>query len=210
MGVQMNYNFIEDLGITGHLQIVKSYKDGTDEVVFDDHNIIVSGMGLGLAHMFSLSGPGSILEYQIDRFQVGVSGTIDREVVSTSFLAEPLSSLAEYGEQARILVVSGYHLTNLEAASPPEWFGYIPTHKVSRVGPNSVRYTLTLDADAANDIVRGGNIVSLNEVGLYMKNPLGDRFGVGADTSVLVAYRTFSPIAKTSDFALIFRWTLSF
>lgn len=206
----MNYNFVEELGIRGHLQIVKSHADGHEEIVFDDHNIIVSGMGLGLAQMFSLSGPGTITEYQIDRFQVGVSGTLDREVVGTNELAEPLSSLAEYGEQARILVVSGNHALTIDTYKQNEFFGYIPQHKVSRVGPNSVRYTLTLDQDAANEIQRDGSTASLNEVGLFMKNPLGDRFGLGADTSVLVAYRTFSPIAKTSDFALIFRWTLSF
>jgi len=206
----MSYNFIEDLGITGHLQIAKAHKDGSEEIVFDDHNIIVSGMGLGFAHLFSLSGPGSILEYQIDRFQVGVSGSAAREVVSTASLLEPLSSLSEYGDQARVLIVSGYQMTNLTTVIGPKWFGYIPSHKVSRVGANSVRYTLTLDADAANDISRNGVDTPLNEVGLFMKNPLGDRFGVGADTSVLVAYRTFSPIAKTSDFALIFRWTLNF
>ena len=206
----MSYNFIEDLGITGHLQIAKAHKDGSEEIVFDDHNIIVSGMGLGLAQLFSLSGPGTILEYQIDRFQVGVSGSQDREVASTSFLLSPLSSLDEYGTQARMLVVSGYQATDINTSIGPKWFGYIPSHKVSRVGPNSVRYTLSLDADAANDITRNEQALSLNEVGLFMKNPLGDKFGNGADTSVLVAYRSFSLIAKTSDFALIFRWTLNF
>lgn len=206
----MSYNFIEDLGITGHLQIAKAHNDGSEEIVFDDHNIIVSGMGLGLAHLFSLSGPGTILEYQIDRFQVGVSGSQAREVASTSFLLSPLSSLDEYGTQARMLVVSGYQATDINTSIGPKWFGYIPSHKVSRVGPNSVRYTLSLDADAANDITRNGQTLSLNEVGLFMKNPLGDKFGNGTDTSVLVAYRSFSPIAKTSDFALIFRWTLNF
>lgn len=206
----MKYNFVEELGINGHLQIAKSFEDGREEIVFDDHNIIVSGMGLGLAQMFSLSGPSTIIDYQIDRFQVGVSGAVEREVVSTNELAEPLSSISEYGDQARILIISGNHAISPTIYKQNEFFGYIPQHKVSRVGPNSVRYTLTLDQDAANEIQRDGSTVSLNEVGLFMKNPLGDRFGLGADTSVLVAYRTFSPIAKTSDFALIFRWTLSF
>ena len=206
----MNHNFIDDLGIKGHLEIVKSYSDGVEETVFDDHNIIVSGMGLGLSQMFSLSGPGSILEYQIDRFQVGISGSTAQETVSTSFLASPLSSLEEYGTQARLVTVSGYQATDPNTSIGPKWFGYIPSHKVSRIGSNSVRYTLSLDADAANDLQRNGQEVSLNEVGLFMKNPMGDKFGNGTDTSVLVAYRYFSPIAKTSDFALIFRWTLNF
>ena len=206
----MRHNFLEDLDIKGHLQITKCYQNGEQEVVFDDHNIIVSGMGLGLAQMFSLSGPPTVLDYQIDRFQVGVSGSEALEVVSTRELAGPLSSIAEYGSQARILVLSGNHALNLTSYREGEWFGYIPQHKVSRIGPNTVRYTLTLDQDAANEIQRDGEIVALNEVGLFMKNPLGDRFSLGEDTSVLVAYRYFSPIAKTTDFSLVFRWTLSF
>lgn len=206
----MSFNFIEDLKITGHLQIAKCYPDGLEEVVFDDHNIIVSGMGLGLAQMFSLSGPGTILEYQIDRFQVGVSGSQALETPTTNSLAGPLSSIGEYGVQARILIVSGYHATTLNTYKSDQWFGYIPTHKISRVGANSVRYTLTLDQDAANDITRDSTSAPLNEIGLFMKNPLGDRFGLGDNTSVLVAYRYFSPIAKTSDFSLVFRWTLNF
>jgi hypothetical protein len=206
----MRHNFLEDLDIKGHLQITKCYQDGSQEIVFDDHNIIVSGMGLGLAQMFSLSGPPTVLDYQIDRFQVGVSGSSNLEVVSTNELAGPLSSLSEYGDQARIFILSGNHALTLDNYNEAEWFGYIPQHKVSRVGPNSVRYTLTLDQDAANEIQRDGETVALNEVGLFMKNPLGDRFSLGEDTSVLVAYRYFSPIAKTTDFSLVFRWTLSF
>lgn len=206
----MNYNFLENLDIKGHLQISKHYKNGEQEVVFDDHNIIVSGMGVGLAQMFSLSGPPTIIDYQIDRFQVGVSGTTDREITSTNQLAGPLSSIQEYGDQARILIVSGNHATTLSTYKENQLFGYIPQHKVSRVGPTSVRYTLTLDQDAANEITRNGEVLSLNEVGLFMRNPLGDRFSLGEDTSILVAYRYFSPIAKTTDFSLVFRWTLSF
>lgn len=206
----MRYNFLEDLDVKGHLQILKCYPNGEQDIVFDDHNIIVSGMGLGLAHMFSLSGPPTITDYQIDRFQVGVSGSVAKEATTTNELAGPLSSITEYGTQARILIFSANHALTLDTYKENTWFGYIPSHKVSRIGPNSVRYTLTLDQDAANEIQRDGETVSLNEVGLFMKNPLGDKFSLGEDTSVLVAYRYFSPIAKTTDFSLVFRWTLSF
>ena len=65
-------NFTEELGINGHLTIIKRHKSGQEEVVFDDHNVIVSGMGFGLTYMFTGSGSQSVLDYQIDRFQVGV------------------------------------------------------------------------------------------------------------------------------------------
>ena len=44
------------LDVSGHLQIYKIYKDGTEEKVFDDHNLITSGMGLGLSMLFAGQG----------------------------------------------------------------------------------------------------------------------------------------------------------
>lgn len=205
-------NFIENLEVEGHLQIAKVFSDGSEEIVFDDHNIIVSGMGVGLAYLFSLSGPGNILEYQIDRFQIGVSGSPSTEAVSANSLVGPLSSLSEYGENALIYIVSGYQgytVDNISAEMVP--YGYIPQHKVSRVGDSSVRYTITIDKDAANNLDLSRNFeAALNEIGLFMKNPLGDRSnGANKDTSILVAYRHFSDIIKTDDFALVFRWTIN-
>jgi hypothetical protein len=63
----------------------------------------------------------------------------------------------------------------------------------------AAKYTLVLDEDACNDL-------TLNEVGLFMKNPTGAE----TNKSILVAYRHFSDIAKTRDFSLIFRWTIHF
>jgi len=207
-------NFIEDMQVEGHLQIAKVFEDGSEEIVFDDHNIIVSGMGVGLAYLFSLSGPGNVLEYQIDRFQLGVSGDASRGADSNTYeVGGPLSSLAEYGENSMLYIVSAlqaYQVDNISPEVVP--FGYIPQHKVSRVGNSSVRYTITLDKFAANnlDLTRFGAENPINEIGLFMKNPLGDRSsGQNLDTSILVAYRHFSNILKTEDFALVFRWTIN-
>jgi len=205
-------NFIDELDVDGHLQIVKIYDNGKEEVVFDDHNIIVSGMGVGLAYLFSLSGPGNILEYQIDRFQIGVSGNPALEVSSTYSLSAQLSSLAEYGENAMLYVVSGYHAysPSLPRTNIPEWFGYIPQHKVSKVGDSSVRYKITIDKDAANDLQSTrGTGTGISEIGLFMKNPMGIQTGNGEDVSMLVAYRQFNKIIKTDDFALVFKWTIN-
>lgn len=203
-------NFIEDLEVEGHLQIAKLFPNGEEEIVFDDPNVIVSGMGVGLAHLFSLSGPGNILEYQIDRFQIGVGGSLVNQVPATNSLSLPLSSLDEYGSNSLLYVVSGYQAYSVNNISPSLVpYGYIPQHKVSRVGDSSVRYTITLDKDAVDLSTRGAE-VPLNEIGLFMKNPLGDRSGgQNIDTSILVAYRYFSDIIKTNDFALVFRWTIN-
>ena len=101
-------NFTDELGIYGHLTIIKRFQDGEEEVVFDDHNVIVSGMGVGLSYMFNGSGSNSVLDYQIDRFQLGVSGKPDQtpslELSSTYQLSGPLRSIAEYGTGTNLFI----------------------------------------------------------------------------------------------------------
>ena len=59
------------LNVSGHLQIYKVYKDGTEEKVYDDHNVVTSGMGVGLAMLFAGQGDTNIEDFQIRYFQVG-------------------------------------------------------------------------------------------------------------------------------------------
>lgn len=203
----MNLNFLEELNVRGHLTISKVYENNAEEVIFDDHNIIVSGMGVALAHMFAISGSNSILDYQIDRFQIGVSGSSAREVVSTNFINGPLSSIVEYiGDAGDILVTSGYQIRNNAVVSVPLQYGLIPQHNITKVDSNTVRYTIFLDQESCNNLTRDGNAANLNEIGLFVKNIKG-----GTPVApILVAYRYFSNVRKTSDFGLVFRWSLSF
>lgn len=189
-------NFIEDLGINGHLQIAKKDKFGNEEIIFDDHNIIVSGMGLVLSLLYAVAGSTKITDYQIDRCQVGTGGSAGFEVTGTNKVQTPLPS---YGTDTDILTVSGSITTVVGTNILTQTFLKIPHSKITRIGDNSVRYTIVLDEEAGN-----GN--TLNEVGLYSANP----FNVSPSRSILVAYRYFSSIAKTNDFSLIFRWTLNF
>jgi hypothetical protein len=200
-------NFTEELGINGHLTIIKKFTDGQEEVVFDDHNIIVSGMGVGLTYLFTGSGSNTILDYQIDRFQLGVSGkpnqTPSLELSSTYQLSGHLLE-AEYGAGSNLFIELRDQITNNTTTALPA--AMIPANKVTKIGDASVRYTLVVDEDACNSLTRNSNDMNLNEVGLLMKNPTGNT----ADRPILVAYRTFSNIRKTNDFSLIFRWTLNF
>ena len=196
-------NFTEELGINGHLTIIKQYTDGQEEVVFDDHNIIVSGMGVGLTYMFTGSGSTNVLDYQIDRFQVGVSGPPTGGATSAIYQLSGPCTLAEYGTGSNLFIAVKDQITNNTITSLAA--AQIPANKRTRIGDSSVRYTLVVDEEACNNITRV-NPMSINEVGLLMKNPTGN----AADRPILVAYRTFSNIVKTSDFSLIFRWTLNF
>jgi len=203
----MILNLIEELDIKGHLTISKVYKSGQEEVVFDDHNIIVSGMGVALAHLFALSGSNSILDYQIDRFQLGLSGGSVLEVSSTNSLSGPLSSMDEYvGVAGNILATSGYQIRNNSIYAYANSYGTIPQQNVTRVDDDTVRYTIFIDQESCNNLTRNGSNVSINEIGLFVKNIKNN----DPVAPILVAYRYFSPIRKTSDFGLIFRWSINF
>jgi hypothetical protein len=201
-------NFIEELGVRGYLQIAKVYKDKPEEIVFDDHNVIVSGMGVGLSHFFTGSGADTIVDYQCDRFQVGVSGN-DTAGSAIYQLSGPLSGISEYGVATNFAIVSGYQIENgVISPTKDNVFGFTPFKNVTRVNDTSVRYTIILDEDSANysNYLRGTAGLSLTEIGLFMKNPRG----LAEDASILVAYRKFTQILKTSDFSLVFRWTINF
>lgn len=197
-------NFVDELGINGHLTIIKLNKDGSEEVLLDDPNIIVSGMGVGLSYLFTGSGSNNILDYQIDRFQIGVSGPPAGGVVSSIFQLSGALTQSEYGAGSNLYIdvrdqLTGNTLTSTAAA-------LIPKHKITRIGDSSVRYTLVIDEEACNNIQRNSNPANINEIGMLMKNPTGN----ASPRPILVCYRTFSNIRKTSDFSLIFRWTLNF
>ncbi len=55
----------------GHLEVIKLYADGTEEVHFSEDNVITSGMGHTLLKAFATSGAGSIAPFQITYFQLG-------------------------------------------------------------------------------------------------------------------------------------------
>ena len=202
-------NFTEELGITGHLTIIKRFTDGQEEVVFDDHNVIVSGMGVALTYMFTGSGSNSVLDYQIDRFQLGVSGPPAGGVTSAIYeLSGSLTSIDEYGTGSNLFIEKASQITN-GTTTGNQFFALIPANKITKIGDSSVRYTLVVDEEACNTITRDGpgNSGALNEVGLLVKHPTGISSN---NLPILVAYRTFSDIIKTNDFSLIFRWTLNF
>jgi len=192
-------NIYDYLNINGHVTIHKVLNDGQEELVYDDHNVIVSGFGVGLSHFFALSGSTKIPDYQIDRFQLGLSGATSLEVSSRFQLSSPLTTAAQYTTNGigEVVTVTANQIQNGSIINN-QIFAKIPFHHVTRISESSVRYTLRIDKDSCNNL-------SLKEVGLFMKNPRG----LSTDASILVAYKSFSEIRKTSDFALIIRWTIN-
>ena len=122
-----------------------------------------------------------------------------------------MSSVQEYGlPAANFSVVSGYQINNgTVSTNKDNVFGLIAFRNVTRLNETSVRYTLVLDEDTANYgnyADKGAGDITLSEIGLFMKNPRG----LADDASILVAYRKFTQILKSSDFSLVFRWTINF
>jgi hypothetical protein len=199
-------NFAEDMGITGHLTIIRKWNTGDEEVLLDDSNVIVSGMGVGLSYLFTGSGSDSILDYQIDRFQVGVSGPPEGGVTSAINQLSGQILDSQYGGDSNLFISVNSQIVGNSLISNRA-FALIPSSKMTRIGDSSVRYTLVLDEEACNNLQGASSEdLNINEIGMFMKNPTAST----DDRSLLVCYRTFSNIRKTSDFSLIFRWTLNF
>jgi hypothetical protein len=197
---------------SGHLEIYKIYENGTEEQVFGDHNVITSGMGVGLGLLYAGSGATDITNFQIKYFQLGVSGDsiVNTYGVSEVSLVSALgqqNGISDYKTVSPLPIVSGElmssngaPLTTVGGSYLDSWyFGLISENSIKRVDLNSVTYIIYIDRNSCN-----GN--TLNEIGLFMQNPLG----LTPHRSPLVAYRPFVNIPKISDFALVFKWTLNF
>lgn len=191
----------------GHLEIWKVYPNGEEVLVFDEDNTITSGMGVGLGLLYAGSGADDITNFQIRYFQVGVKGdtVIDTYGVSSSYLASALGQIdgeSDYkSEVGSTLMVDNHELMAADGSNHGSYyFATIPDSGIKRVDTNSVTYILYLDRHSCN------LDVPLNEVGLFMQNPLG----YATERSQLVAYRPFADLYKTSDYSLIFKWTLHF
>jgi len=201
----MNKSFAEEIGIKGHLTVHKVV-EGREELIYDEDNVIVSGFGWALAQLYGKEGSDRVTDFQIDRFKLGVSGGDELQVTNTTDLSSPLAYMSSYvGEfgDSSLEVVSGYRWANNVATTTGEWYAKIPFSKVTRIDDRTVRYTMLVDEDSCNDLA---NDAKLNEIGLFISNPKAS----ATETSVLAAYRYFSPVRKTSDFAIVFRWTISF
>lgn len=208
----MNNN--DNLNASGHLEIWKVYADGTEENIFDDKNTITSGMGVGLGLLYAGSGATDITNFQIRYFQLGVRGDtiISTYGVSETSLVSALgqdNGIADYNTDESFVPLVLHELMDWDGNSKTVEttgtltydyvFADIPDNTIKRVDLNSVTYILYIDRNTCNGQV-------LNEVGLFMKNPLG----YTPKRSNLVAYRPFTNIDKTDDFSLVFKWTLNF
>jgi len=189
---------MENLKAKGDLEIWKIHEDGTEELHFSEHNVITSGMGVGMAHLFTGSGAGKISDYQVLNFQVGTGGDVTDYGVSTYSLKTPAGTAAYLTAGSDLLIESLPPLKDGTVATS-EYFVRIPFSNIQKVSSNAVRFNLVVDAYSLVG-------TTLNEVGLFMRNPRG----LASPSPILVAYRPFTSLKKTSTFTLVLKWTISF
>ena len=183
-------------GIKGHLEVIKIYNDGTEEVHFSEDNVITSGMGHTLLKAFSTSGAGSITDFQIVYFQLGTSGSLALQVFENGDLGNALSAGA-YGVSASFEIDQHDYVAS--GATSTADFGVIPFPYIKKVSPTRVMYQIHVGDATANSQV-------INEVGLWSRNPDVE----ATETSYLCAYRFFTALQKTDAFSVLFKWTIEF
>jgi hypothetical protein len=190
-------NFNDYCDYKGHLEVWKLFPDGTEELHFEEDNVVCSGMGASLALAFGASATSDLRNFQITLFQVGTNGDspFDYQVSSNARLGAAVAKSA-YGDSletvAQSLVASGIEYRD-------QAFGIISNAYIDKVTDTKVRWRIILDENTCNSEV-------LNEIGIFSRNPHQTTIG----KSYLCAYRKYNDITKTSDFILDFRWTIEF
>ena len=190
------------LDVSGHLEIIKVFKDGTEEKVYDDHNVITSGMGVGLAMLFAGQGDSSVEDFQIRWFQAGSGAPASYADYTQYKLEGYMEDLTEYGAN----LITNEHKRMEPDGTPStsnENFIFIPDNVIKKSSQNSITYVLYLPEDVEFEY-------ELDEIGLFMSNPLASIIQGQAKRSPLVAYRTFNTLKKTDQFSLVFKWKLNF
>ena len=170
----MNLN--DKIKIKGHLQIVKVFSTGEEEVLHDDSNVITGGLGRSIAQFMTTSGcdeekcgvtsatPSGcqMRHYHISRYQVGQGASAQPELSSVKNLGLPLTDL-EYGGLLRSVNIEKQAFLWADDKVPigQQDFGII-TQQGSLT--SSLVTVWSLDEETANG-------TELNEAGLFVENP---------------------------------------
>ena len=194
-------SLVETLKPQGHLEIIKTYLDGTKEVVFSDHNVITVGLGVTLATLFGNITPGtSIGKYQIKYFQLGTAGSVS---YSSSALTQLETQFTQSDYGGTPLGLRSHYNADGSGGTTTQTFAELGAEAITKVSTDQVTYIIDLDTDT-------GNGKSVTEIGLFASDPLDLETSVGTKGSLLCSYRYFPAISKTTTFALTFKWTITF
>ena len=210
--------------LKGHITICKIYSDGTKEKVVDRANLITAGLGSSFIDIQRGGGSNNTNSYSPLYFQVGTSAIGYDDSVATSSYFYKLSApfdWEDYGDDTDFIIESKYRgfnastddggstysellLTSATIASiafsgTDEYFSKIKEGRLSKFFMDSFESEIVLDE-------KTGNGKEISEIGLFAKNPKGYK----EDSPLLMAYRSFTPVQKTSEFSLVVHWTVGF
>jgi len=197
----------------GLVEVKKIYKDGTEELVCRDNNILTDGLGYNIINIFTDTGSDDIVDHLVGYFQVGVgrldpSAQPENKQKYISNLMTPLtieaygdSTDSDVGAHKLYKIHKSPFVPSLEGEVESTTFVTLPDAYSSHVIDDVVHYRLNLGEETANGF-------DISEFGLFVRNPDGD---IGEDTSVLIAYKNFKvghAIPKTSDYSLVIDWQI--
>ena len=201
----------------GHVTVCKVYKDGTQETVVDESNMITAGLYSAFLDVLHQAGSKYAEDYRPRYYQFGTgTQSIPGDSTSSIFfgLASPLSWQL-YGDDTDLKVEKRYRVfpvyngSELQFEDPTfsaisysgvdEYFAEIGGEYSTRIYYDSFEAILTLDNNT-------GNGRTISEAGLFAKNPRG----YAQDSPTLMAYKSFTGIPKTSDFSIIIRWNIGY
>ena len=210
----------------GSVKVTKVFRDGREELVCKDDNILTDGLGVTLADLLTDSGDRGISDRIAGYFQVGLGKHNPQDLPASiakyiSTLDSPLASQKSYGKDAEIKVdthkLISYHATNMSPAYAEGFsdsvFAFLPDSKSTQIIDGVVNYRLTLTENMGNNL--GADIT---EFGLFTRNSAAENYGAKRlkdNQSVLIAYKNLDGaegegVRKTSDFSLVIDWQIKF
>ena len=200
--------------MNGEVTIKKVFRDGREEIVAKDHNVITIGMGIDVVNVLTTNSTATVAEHLVGYYQVG-TGDHNPDGKDPDYrkyiynLKHPLT-YDNYGEDTTLTLDNHDLLISTKNFTPDSQytverntFAYLPTSHSTSIIDDTVTYRLTIDEESASGI-------SITEFGLYSKNP--DRQDK-TDKSTMIAYKrldTSDAIEKTAEFSVVVDWELKF
>ena len=210
--------------LRGHITICKVYSDGTEDTIVDRANLVTAGLGSSFIDIQRGQGSENVDGFSPYYFQVGTSSMGYDTTVATSSYFYQLStpfSWDDYGDDTDFIVESKYRgfnattddggstytellftsaaLSSIAFSGTDEYFSTVKEGRLSKFFMDSFESEIVLDE-------KTGNGKEISEIGLFAKNPKGFK----EDSPLLMAYRSFTPVTKTSEFSLVVHWSVGF
>ena len=210
--------------LRGHITICKVYSDGTEDTIIDRANLVTAGLGSSFIDIQRGQGSENVDGFSPYYFQVGTSSMDYDTTVATSSYFYQLStpfSWDDYGDDTDFIVESKYRgfnastddggstytellfssaaLSSIAFSGTDEYFSTVKEGRLSKFFMDSFESEIVLDE-------KTGNGKEISEIGLFAKNPKGFK----EDSPLLMAYRSFTPVTKTSEFSLVVHWSVGF